>query len=219
MDIDEMKDALSLLDRRYDAASPLDAPTLARRARSEVRRSLLPLGRGQIWRVAGGVAFLLLGAATWRDGRSAPMIASGVLLHLYGVLMIGFAMAARHKLALIDEAGPLVEVQSQLARLRRLMVVAGYVLGLSWWIVWLPAAAALIWVGAGIDLYTFVAAGWAVSCIAAGLAGYAGCWLVHLWAEKSGSKRLAERLGDLLTGRSLRAAERWLKDAASFAAE
>ncbi len=220
MNIDALKQGLAALDQRLDEEIPLDAATLAQRARGRVRRSLLPLAGGQIVQGLVGGLVTVLGVTAWRSDLAHPgaLFASGLLVHAYGILMIAFAVATWVHVSRINEAGPLLEMQARVTRLRRLTLVSGYLLGASWWLLWLPFAVVLVKVVSGVNVFEFGfdLGLWGWITLITSIGGYVGMWLFHRWAHRNGRERLAARLDDILTGAGVRDAQRWMNEIASF---
>jgi hypothetical protein len=108
-----------------------------------------------------------------------------------------------------------VLVQQRLARLRRFRARTSLMLGLPWWILWVPAAMVLAAM-VGVDLYA-ASPLWVWSSIGVGVTGMAVCVAIarHL-------ARRPERLSrflDLHSGRSLTHAARELDELDQYGQE
>ena len=82
---------------------------------NRVRTSLRPLFRGQILQVLIGVALIVLGAQCWARNTHVPhRLICGVILHVYGVLVIGAAATVCTRINRIDYSEPVNRVRSRL---------------------------------------------------------------------------------------------------------
>lgn len=118
---------------------------LTRRALLErVERSLQPLFRGQMLQMFIGVALIVLGAACWAPNTNVPYrITNGVILHVYGVLVVAQSILVCTRIKKIDYTKPLIEIRSSLDSLRSGYLRAGVLIGFAWWLMWIPVAVAL----------------------------------------------------------------------------
>jgi UPF0716 family protein affecting phage T7 exclusion len=106
-------------------------------------------------------------------------------------------------------------IQKQLAQLRSLYVRSGMILGLSWWLFWIPFVACFFAWLAGVDFFASMgdAIGWS---IAVGIVGLLAIWGLHRWARKSGHRRLIGVMNDNMTGSSLPKAQSILDEIRQF---
>lgn len=215
MDLDALKAAMAALE---DRAGEMALPRTA--AAREARRGIAALGRWQIVQIGAGIAIALAGGTVWSGLRPGLLFASGLLVNLYGAAMIALGIAGLTHAVRIDVAAPLIATQAHMARLRRIMLLSGWVLGASWWLLWLPftaVAARLLW---GADMLAPIGlSAWIIMTLASGVAGWAGLWGLRGWARRSGRTHLALRIDGMLSGRSFRAAQRRIDAVARFAAE
>jgi hypothetical protein len=183
-DIDDLKQAWQQLDRRLERQQALNIQQLRDGRMSQVRRALRPLRWGQVLQIPLGAVVVLLSVASWRwrwDILSVRIAA--MVMHAYGIALI---VASAHTLALlgrVEYGAPVLEIQRRLADLQRWYGLSGLVLGMAWWLLWLPA---LVMMGgvARIDLLArapWVLLAYATVCLVGlGLS----LWLVR-WAERS----------------------------------
>jgi hypothetical protein len=72
----------------------------------------------------------------------------------------------------IDVAAPIIETQEHMARLHRIKLVSAWMLGASWWVLWLPfmaVAVRLLW---GADMLVPIGiSAWLLTTLASGVAG------------------------------------------------
>jgi hypothetical protein len=152
MEIDEMKQAWQTLDRRLEEQSALSGHLFRESRVEKAERGLRPM----IWRmrlqVLFGIAFIVLGAVAWSGHLHVPIVlASGLAMHLYGILMI---IAAGRTLLLIrgiDYAAPVLEIQQAIARIRQFHLRCHLWLGNAWWFLWMPAVVDG-WIAAGLPM-------------------------------------------------------------------
>ena len=217
MELDDLKQALSVLDRKLDRQVAIQEQALQQRRRPAIARSLRPLAHGQIVQAIAGILSILLGVAAWRGDmdQMGGLFVSGVLVHVYGVAMVAAAILTRAAVARVDDSGPVLEIQRRLAELRRLNIRVGYVLGMSWWFLWVPFLIVFFRVAFGADLYALNPA-MAQLLVSFGVIGLAACAALHRWAVKTGRARLAGLFDDALMGTSLRRAETHLAEISRF---
>jgi serine/threonine-protein kinase len=217
MELDDLKQALTALDRKLDRQVAIQERVLHQRNSAAVSRSLRPLARGQIVQAIGGILSILLGVAAWRSAmdQMGGLFFSGVLVHVYGVAMVATAILTRIAIRPADDSGPVLVIQRRLAELRRLNVRVAYVLGMSWWFLWVPFLIVGVRVAFGADLYAINPAmtHFLVCC---GVVGLVACAALHRWAAATGRTRVAAAFDDALMGRSVRDAETHLAEITRF---
>ncbi|NDK39879.1 serine/threonine protein kinase [Pseudoxanthomonas gei] len=223
MELDEIKMAWQAQDRKLERQNAINFQLLKDDGTRRVRSSLRPLAWGQLAQMAFGVLFVLLAASLWMRAGSSPgrlpwhLVAAGVLVHAYGIAAIAMAGCTLGLVRTIDYALPVVAIQKQLAKLRRLYIFGGIVAGLPWWFMWVPVLMVLAALG-GVDLYarapSLVWIGMGV-----GAAGLAGSWWLHHWSRSSRRPQLARTMQDGMTGSSLRNAQRIADEIARFEQE
>ena len=117
----------------------------------------------------------------------------------------------------IDYAAPVVQIQKQLATLRRFYVASGLLVGLPWAMLWVLVPVMLART-AGANLYTS-APGFVFGSLAFGALLLAVVAWFHRLSRDSGRPELARRLDDSLSGRSLQRARARLDEIRRFEAE
>ena len=217
MDIDTLKAALAALEDR-DGELALPGTVTARKA----RHSVDALSKWQIVQIGAGIILALAGGTVWSDLLARPglLFASGLIINLFGVAMIALGVAGLTHALRIDVAAPIVETEGHMARLHRIKLASGWMLGASWWILWLPflaVAVRLLW---GADMLASIGvSAWLVTTLASGVAGWAGMWGLRRWALRTGRTHLAMQMDGMMIGRSFREAQRRLTEVARFAAD
>lgn len=219
MEADDLKRAWQHLDQRLQRQHALNLQLLTDRQLDKARARLRPLYRGQLVQIAGGGALALLAGSSWPGFVAVPhLLAAGLLLHAYGVLMVIFGARTLWMLNRVDYAAPVLAIQRQLAELRRVRARAGVCLGLSWWLLWIPFAM-LVFVGLfRVDLYS-AAPRWVLAGMAVGAAGLLASWGLYRRSRDPRRPRLAKFVDDSVIGRSLRDAQAQLDEISRFEQE
>ena len=109
-----------------------------------IKISLRPLVRGQVLQILIGVLIILLGAQCWARNTDVPhRLISGIILHVYGVLVIASGIAVCTKIGRIDYSEPVSQIRERLDAVRRLYLRVGGIIGFPWWLLWIPATIAI----------------------------------------------------------------------------
>ena len=219
MELDELKLAWQALDRQMDRRYTLDLALFKERRVERLRDRLTPLHVGQWVQLLAGLAMAVLAASFWVQHRATPhLLASGLLLHAYGVMWIVCAARELHLLRGIDPALPVLAIQRRLAQLRawRLRIAPWF--GVTGCLIWIPLVLVLFKAVFGADIWrdapqvvvAFVAAGGL--CLAALLA-------FMRWVRGPQHARLALAVDDSAVGRSVNRAQAALDEIARFEQE
>ncbi len=67
----------------------------------------------------------------------------GVILHVYGVLVIAAGAAVCTRINRIDYSEPVDQIRSRLDAVRNVYLQVGAVIGFPWWLMWIPATVAI----------------------------------------------------------------------------
>lgn len=119
-----------------------------RQLMDRVEASLRPLFRWQILQVLVGVALILLGVQCWARNTQIPSrVVSGLILHVYGVVVISQAALVCTRIRRIDYSKSVVDIRNKLDSVRSGYLRAGVIIGFVWWLMWIPVTVAL-----GFDL-------------------------------------------------------------------
>ncbi|MCA9139174.1 MAG: protein kinase, partial [Planctomycetales bacterium] len=165
-------------DERQVASTSLAQQELAarmlltrRQLMERVEKSLRPLFRGQMLQVLFGIALILLGVQCWARNTQIPhRLVSGIILHVYGVLVISQALLVCTRIRRIDYSKPVADIRGKLDSLRSGYLRAGVLVGFVWWLMWIPVA-----VACGFDAVLYPQS--LIVSLAVGIAGFA----VSLW--------------------------------------
>jgi len=140
-----------------------------------------------------------------------------VFIHAYGVAVIAVSGMTMGLVATVDYAAPVLAIQQQLGKLRRMYIVSAMVAGLPWWLLWFALFMVLAGLG-GMDLYaqspSVIWLGFAI-----GIPGLLATWWLHRWSRSGKRPKLARTMEDSLTGGSLRKAQAQLDELARFGQE
>ena len=115
-----------------------------RQLMERVERSLRPLFNGQMLQILFGISLILLGVHCWARNTQIPhRVVNGVILHVYGVLVISQALLVCTRVRRLDYSKSVVDIRSKLDSLRSGYLRAGVIIGFVWWLMWIPVAVAL----------------------------------------------------------------------------
>ncbi len=115
-----------------------------RQLMSEVAAALRPLFFGQLAQIVVGIAIIVIGVRCWSNSTGMPhRFVSGITLHVYGVLAIISAATVSVKIKKIDYSQSVTQIRKGLEVVRWCYLGFGSVIGLAWWLLWIPFAVAL----------------------------------------------------------------------------
>jgi eukaryotic-like serine/threonine-protein kinase len=115
-----------------------------RQLMERVEKSLRPLFRGQVLQILIGIVLVVLGAQCWARNTQIPhRVVNGVILHVYGVIVIAQALLVCTRIRRIDYSKSIVDIRSKLDSLQSGYLRAGVIIGFVWWLMWIPLAVAL----------------------------------------------------------------------------
>lgn len=216
MELDELKSAWQTLDRRLQQQNALGLQLFRDGRVDRARRGLRPLLWGQLAQMLGGAALVVMAALFWTSHRAVPhLLLAGVVLHVYGLMMIVFGGITLALMQRIDYSAPVLAIQKQLAQLRSFYIRNGLIVGCAWWLLWVPFLMLYLMGMYGVDLYlrapSVIYGGTAV-----GILGLLAFWWLHRLARNPGRARLATFVDDSMTGASLRRAQAQLDEIARF---
>ncbi len=219
MELDDLKQAWQEIDRRLVQNHALQFEAFRERRVGMLKRHLLMLRFGQVLQMLFGIVVVLIAVAFWRSYWQEPaMLATGIVMHAYGVLVIAVGGVIQARIAGIDRSLPVLDIQKRLAALRRSHVVGGMCVGLPWALLWVLCAVMLARAAAGVNLYVNAPMFVYPSLVAGGLILLGVRWF-HRWSRHPSRPQLAQRLEDSLTGSSIRRAQAELDDIQRFEAE
>lgn len=212
MELDEMKLAWQMLDRRLEQQHALNLQIFRDGRLDKLRHGMRPLVWGQVIQMAFGILFAGVAVAFWTARLHVlHLLVCGLLVHVYGLLLIVFAARNLYLIQRIDYAAPVLAIQRRLADLRawrvRVEAPVNAVLGCF---VWIP----VIWMNLawyGIDLWSPTFIYWSLACALVGLA----LVMLVVWLMRRAG--LARKIEDNAAGRSVQKAQAMLDELARFA--
>jgi serine/threonine-protein kinase len=217
MVLDDLKPAMADLDRKASQARRVGVAAYREQKLDRTRASLRPV----IWEHAGqialGVLIVLAVGPFWWNHRAEPgLFMSGLVLHVYAVLMIALGARVIALVRTLQLDAPVVQIQKALARLRRSYVMTGFIVGMPWWLLWIP----LISVVFDIDPTADWPAGWVTANLIIGGVGILGTlWFFrHLWTASAESEQ-RRGVEESVAGKGFRSARAFLDEIARFERE
>ena len=115
MDIDDLKVAWQRLDRKLDRQNALAFEHFKDGRVRTMRARLRPLLLGQLAQCVIGAGLVVFAARTWlTHWDHGPLRTAGLVMHVYGVLVIIAGARTVHLIRQIDYAAPVVGLQPQL---------------------------------------------------------------------------------------------------------
>ncbi|WP_266169548.1 hypothetical protein [Dyella subtropica] len=220
MELDEMKQAWQMLDRRLAQQHALQRQMFVERRLDGLRRGLRPLIWGQSIQIAFGVVFLWIGVAFWTTHMpSVPWMLCGMLVQVFGIALIAFAARILFLVRDMDYAAPVLRIQKRMASLRRWRVrVEAPVFAVLGSIIWVPLVLMLVqrdFEAMGDDLLRHAPElGW--SLMLSGLVSLALALVAYWLLRRIGKRRWME---DNFAGKSVMRAEAMLEEIGNFERE
>ena len=214
MELDEMKQAWQQLNQRMGQQQALNL-RLHREGRLDtLRHGLRPLVWGQAIQIVFGVLFMLLGTDYWTSHRDVlHQLVLGVIVQVFGLLMVGFAARVLYLVQQIDYAAPVLQIQQRLAVLRAWRVrVEAPVFAAVGSFIWIPLLLVEVHRETGLDVWAHgpAFARWLVIC---GWISLALVVAVVLLAALTGRMRW---ITDNAAGKAVRQAEAVLQEIEQF---
>jgi hypothetical protein len=217
MELDDFKETVAHLDRRVAHAGNLAVAAYAQQRLDRTRASLRPVLWEHAGQIALGVLITLAVGPFWWNHRAEPgLLVSGLLLHLYAVLMIALGARVIVLIRTLRLDAPVLRIQKELASLRRSYVLTGFVIGMPWWLLWIPLASVVF----GFDP---IADSWRVWLIANLIFSVVGMlttlWFFrHLWTAPVDSDR-RRGVEERVAGNGFKRAQDLLDEIARFERE
>ncbi len=111
---------------------------------------------------------------------------------------------------------PVLEIQKALASLRRSYVMTGFIIGMPWWLLWIP----LVSIVFGFDPLSDTPRAWLVVNLIIGVVGILGTlWFFrHLWTASVDSER-RRGIEESVAGKGFKSARGFLEEIARFERE
>lgn len=216
MELDDLKQAWQALDRRLDQQHTLHLIAHRERKLDALRRHLRPLVWGHALQMLFGALLILLAVSVWHQHvHETHLLVAGLVMHVYGIAVVIFGGTMLSRISRMDHSAPVLELQKQLARVRRQYVIGGMWVGLPWWLLWVPCAMLVFMALFGADFYRNAPAVVWIN-LGVGVLGLLATWAFHRWSRHPSRPRLAKWLDESLSGSSLRKAQGVLDEIARF---
>lgn len=217
MELDDMKAAWLTLDRRLEIQAALNQKMYQENKLDKARSGLRPLVWGQALQMITGALIALWAVEFWSQHRDVPhLLITGLIVHAYGIAMILLGAAMQVLIGRIDYAAPVLTIQRQLAQLRKLYVRGGLLIGLPWWLIWMPFMEIFFKSKFGVDLLVNAPELLTIG-IGTGIVGLVLTYGVYRWILKRPT--LAKRVEHGAAGTSLNKAQHHLAEIAQFEKE
>ncbi|HRO25999.1 MAG TPA: hypothetical protein PLD19_01010 [Luteimonas sp.] len=187
MELDDLKRAWQTLGLQLETTQALQWELLRERKLDKARRHLRPLIWGQLLQLALGIGLIVLGVACWTRNTDVPgLLATGIIVHAFGVVTAAMAGLTIALAGSIDYSAPVLRIQKRMALLLRFQTLNSNLCGLPWWVMWVLVVIAFSGLGE-VD----PAAGtppWIAISLGIGVAGLLGTWAWSAWRGKRGAR-------------------------------
>ena len=215
LELDDLRRSWQALERKLEAQHALNLELAAETRVDKAKARLRPVLIGQVLQAAIGIACTVFFARFWLAHLDEPVaLVSGLLMHAWSVALVVSAVTELLLVVRINYAQPVLVIQKYLGVLQYWRTRMAPLLGLAFWVLWLPLVEVLLkhFTGAGI-------AGWFLwANVAVGVAGLAGT----LWGFRH-LRRRGDRFADAIdadnAGCGVRNAQALLADIRRFEAE
>ena len=178
MELDDIKTAWQALDARLLHQQQLQLALLREHKSDQARRNLRPLLLGMLLQGALGLGLVLLGLACWtRNVDTAGLLATGLILHAFGVLSIVLAGMVAALATTMDHAAPVLAIQKRLRLLLRVQRFNSNACGTPWWVMWVLVVIGVA--GLSPTAVAGVTSTWIWVSLGVGVVGMLATWL---WA-------------------------------------
>jgi len=219
MNLEDMKAAWEILDKRLTEQNRLALQALTDNRIDRAKSALWPLALGLGVQILFGLTLAIPFAIFWiRHLDSIHLAIAGMMVHAYGLLLIIDAGGQLAMIRHIDHGKPVVEIQTVLAKLRERRVrLAPWIYGITGCVIWVPflmvvfaALGADIWVKAPLVL------NWLALSAGVALAGF---FLLQWLVIRRPGSWLARSIADMNAGNSLIKARKFLLELEQFQKE
>jgi hypothetical protein len=215
MDLDQMKLAWNRMNQLLENQQRQLVQIRLDQELKRVRSSLRPLFWGQVWQIVLGILVILFAVGYWSANIDVwYRLASGIVMHIYGVVVIIMAGITLGCLRDIDYAQPVLTIRRRVARLKSTYVLNGMIVGLPWWLLWILLAVMVAGYG-GRDLIADCPQ-WILWSAAVGVVGLWGTWMFHQWAHRPVRSGWGKRLDAGAAGASINKAQRIIAELEAF---
>lgn len=213
-ELDDLRRSWRELEQKLEAQQALSLQLLTEDRIDRAKRRLRPLLAGQALQAAVGIACTVFFARFWIAHAAEPVaLVSGLLMHAWSVALVVSAVVELLLVVRINYAQPVLTIQKYLGVLQFWRTRRAPLLGLAFWVLWLPLVEVLLKHFTGAD----VAGAFLWANLGVGIAGFAGT----LWALRRLRQR-GHRVADAIdadnAGCGIRGARALLDDVRRFEA-
>lgn len=215
LELDDLRRSWQALERKLEAQQALNLELATESRVDKAKARLRPVLAGQVLQAAVGIACTVFFARFWLAHLDAPAaLVSGLLMHAWSVALVVSAVTELLLVVRINYARPVLTIQKYLGVLQYWRTRMAPLLGLAFWVLWLPLVEVLLKHFTGTDI-----AGWFLwANVAFGVVGLAGT----LWGFRH-LRRRGHRFADAIdadnAGCGVRSAQALLADIRRFEAE
>ena len=218
MDLDELKEKWTELDRKLDVNIRLNRQLLSatklNQTRSSLKRLAVYIG---LEAAAWSAIIVVLGNFIYEHISMAQFAVAGVALDVYSIVTLNFLIRQIALALRIDYGKPIATIQKQIEALRVLRIRTiqwGVLAGL---VAWVPFMIVLFKVAFGVDIYE---AAWVWSNVAFGLALIpVAIWVSKKFGDRMDRSPIIQGLMKSLSGHNLNAAADFLMTLSKFEEE
>lgn len=218
MDLDELKEKWTELDRKLDVNIRLNRQLLSATKLNQTRSSLKRLAVYMGLEAAAWFAIIVvLGNFIYEHISMAQFAVAGVALDVYSIVTLNFLIRQIALALRIDYGKPIATIQKQIGALRVLRIRTiqwGVLAGL---VAWVPFMIVLFKGAFGVDIYE---AAWVWSNVAFGLALIpVAIWVSKKFGDRMDRSPIIQGLMKSLSGHNLNAAADFLMTLSKFEEE
>jgi len=212
----DLKDAWKELSDKLDRQNTLALHQFKQSKLAGFRSRLRPLAFGQILQLITGGLITAVSAQFWVNHLGTPhLMICGLLLQLYGLMFVVFAVRDLVLIRQIDYDAPIIAIQKQLAKVRIWHVRTAIWFAITGSLMWLPAIVVVLYLlGADPWVHSPRTVHWLVSSAVVCVAFSYG--LIRL-ARSAG--KCGRALKDSWIGRSVNRAQATLDEVKEFERE
>ncbi len=216
LELEDLKSAWQTLNHNLERQHHLALHQFREGKLTRVRSSFRMFVFWQTVQLICGLAFAVLGGKFWTTyGEIMHLATYGIAVQAYGVMMVIFAARELSAIAEIDYATPVLQIQKQIAQLRRWHVRSAFWFGVTGCFIWIPLILMAAY-ACGVDVWThrpsvvrsYLLIGLVLALLLTGFV---------LWLRRPGKENLARKVEDDSAGSSIRRAEAMLAEIERFA--
>lgn len=214
-DLDDLKATWQTLSQKLDRQHAFALQQVREKKLTRFRGGFRLLVTGQIFQIIAGALLALWGGSFWVDHLGVlHLMIEGILIHVYGLMLIIFASRDLFLVRQFDYAAPVLTLQKQIGDLRAWHRIAALWFGLTGCFIWIPALLMIFQkLGADVWLHHPEVIGWFLLSALVSLAIF---WGVIAFSRRPGRERFARSLENSTAGWSVQRAESLLEEIERF---